>query len=156
VTLSIVDKRHIDTGIHVKLFPEMLRDHDSKAENALALQGDHRKHLMRNRYVNDGAVIGHLVSVEQDDFIRTSRVFQALYHTGPVDPNWPPSILHSCAFDRVKHEKDADNLAAALVPEFYGFDKLGKDGTQREIHRIYSQLTFLFTLVSAINIHVLC
>jgi hypothetical protein len=68
-TLSIVDKWYINMGIHIKLFPDMLRDHDSKAEDALTLQGDHRKNLMRNQYVNDGAVIGHLVSVEQDDFM---------------------------------------------------------------------------------------
>jgi hypothetical protein len=141
--LSIVDKRQIDTGIHIKLFPDLLKVSDNPSKTPVDGQGDHGPSVTRNRYGRDSNLCCGLSSPEQDDYIRTSNVHQALMQTAPVNRNWPANISEAEVFYRGQREEEANDLADILVPKFYSFNKLTSQEIQKKVQDICSGLPFL-------------
>jgi hypothetical protein len=141
--LSIVDKRQIDTGIHRKLFPDLLRVPDQICKTAVDGQGDHGATPSANHYGRSSNQCRGISIAELNDFIETSNVHHALMQTGPINPNWPSNILEAVPFHRGRREKAALEAASVLVPQHYRFDDLSRREVCAKVKEIVNGLTFM-------------
>jgi hypothetical protein len=142
--LSVVDKRQIDSGVHKRLFPELLRVPDQAAKTAVDGQGDHGSGPSANHYGRSSNLCRGINEPELNDYIDTSNAHHALMQTGPVNPNWPYNIRQAVPFQRGYQEEIAMDAASVLVPHYYGFHRLTKEEISKVAKEICSGLTFLF------------
>ena len=141
--LGIVDKRQIDTGIHRKLFPQLLRVPEQMLKTSVDGQGDHGPTPSANHYGRNSNLCRGITALELNDFIDTSNVHHALMQTGPINPNWASNILEAVPFHRGGREKAAIDAASVLVPLHYRFRELPQQEVSTKVQEICSGLTFL-------------
>lgn len=143
VNLTIIDKRQIDTGIHQKLFPELLRAVEP-TKTAVEGQGDHGSRVCANYYGRSGNLCRGISTLDLNDYIDTSNTHHALMQTGPIKQNWPHHILEAMPFRREHYEELALDAASVLVPCYYNFGQLKEGDICTLVSQICSGLTFLF------------
>jgi hypothetical protein len=145
--LSILDKRQIDTGVHNRFFPELLRVSSQTARTVSDGLGDHGSHANANFYGRSSNLCRGLRAVELDEYIMTCQAHHSLMQTGPIDLAWSPNILQAVPFHRSGHTEIAIDTASVLVPHYYKFHQLPDDEIGRVVKEICSSLPFLIRQV---------
>ena len=146
--LSIVDKRHIDTGIYCELFPSLIKvqekDSSSRPENAVDAMADHGT-AMGRRYGPSAEQPHGISGMETHHFIIACRVHQALMHLVPKDVHWPQDILESPVFREGRHEKFGIEVAHHLVSKEIRFWELGVDDAKTTVTSMCKNFPFIFS-----------
>lgn len=91
VNLSIVDMRQLITGVFRECFPTLLYEVNAQA-TAVTGQGNHNAITTGAHYGRNQEHRGEVSAIDAQSYLQTSRTYQALTGTAPINPDWPQDI----------------------------------------------------------------